>query len=541
MGEMTRILNYKYLFFFTVAFYCLVLAQFGFENFDTGYIPSFSWRIVNGASVYEDFIYKGPPATLYFHAIFMKVLPETAQFLQIRVLFYCMFALQVFLLVSAFYRLYNLEKFNRWGLMTVGFIVSLLNFSPYPWPTTDGLLFAVIAFWMVARFDKPGFLMLFGIACFSVLSALTKQSFYLVPAFFGFWVLVRYGWKPMLVFGFQVVSLIAIYLCWILSITDWHNFIHQTTGQTPLIYLFYTGFHNYVFLPVSWLLALFVASVLCAFVYIRMGKRPFSDLVPILKWLAISGFAIAYGFCLFGEIREASRIAFDAAIVGVACAFLERKDWTFIAPFLVTLGIAWSCSISLGYDYPILFATGILLAFLVYAEINIKPNYYLWIALPVCAIALAFNIKPYRDANIFTLQYPLDAVSPKLIGIKTSKDYQEKHLELKNLVAQYGKNFIVAPSLPMAHYLMGTQSKLPADWIIETEIDQQQKRILTLAADKNNYVFLEKSFLNHEAYVQDNLAEFSSVGVFIHDKFNKIAETKHFIIYNSLKADERLP
>jgi hypothetical protein len=93
----------------------------------------------------------------------------------------------------------------------------------------------------------------------------------------------------------------------------------------------------------------------------------------------------------------------------------------------------------------------------------------------------------------------------------------------------------------MAHYLFNTQSKLPCDWIIETEIDQQHQRILKLAADKNNYVFLEKSFLNHEEYVQDNLAEFSSIGVFIHDKFEKIAETKHFIVYHSLKANERLP
>ena len=47
---------YKFLFFLIVVFYCLVLSQFGFENFDTGYIPSFSWRIINGQSVYQDFM-----------------------------------------------------------------------------------------------------------------------------------------------------------------------------------------------------------------------------------------------------------------------------------------------------------------------------------------------------------------------------------------------------------------------------------------------------------------------------------------------------
>lgn len=538
---MAHLISYKYLFFFTVAFYCLILTQFGFENFDTGYIPSFSWRIVNGQSVYEDFIYKGPPLTLYFHAFFMEILPETAQFFIIRILCYATFAFQVYLLVSAFYKLYDLNRFDKWGLMTVGFIISLLNFSPYPWPTTDGLLFAVIAFWLAAHYNKARFFTLFGIAFFAVLSALTKQSFYLVPAFFGFWILVRYGIKWAAVFSFQVLLLVAVYLVWILSTTDLANYIHQTTGQTPLVYLFYTGFHNYVFLPVTWLMALLFISILLAIVYLRITKQKPVALVPVLKWISIAGFTVACIFCVFGEIRMASRIAFDAAVVAVAFAFFNKNEWNFIAPILVILGIAWSSSISLGYQYPILFATGILLAFLVSVEIAVPAKYYSWLALPICAIAFGYNVKPYRDANIFTLRYPLDGVSPKLKFIKTSKDCQEKHLELKALVHQYGKNFIVAPSLPMAHYLFNTQSKLPADWIIETEIDGQQARFIQLAADKNNYVFLEKSFLNHEEFVQDDLSAFSSIGVVIHNKFKKVAETKHFIIYNSLKANESLP
>ena len=125
---------YKYLFCVIVAFYSLVLAQFGLENFDTGYIPSFSWRIINGQAVYQDFIYKGPPVSLYFNALFMYVLPENGQFFFIRITVYLLFALQVFLVVSGLDHSYNFSKFriNKCGLMCVGFIVSLLNFSAYP-------------------------------------------------------------------------------------------------------------------------------------------------------------------------------------------------------------------------------------------------------------------------------------------------------------------------------------------------------------------------------------------------------------------------
>ena len=131
--------TYKYLFFLIVAFYCIILTQFGLENFDTGYIPSFSWRVINGQDIYQDFFYKGPPVTIYFHAFLMKILPETAQFFFIRVIVYLLFALQVYLCVSGFYAVYDLRKLkiNKWAIMSVCFIISLLNFSPYPWPTTD--------------------------------------------------------------------------------------------------------------------------------------------------------------------------------------------------------------------------------------------------------------------------------------------------------------------------------------------------------------------------------------------------------------------
>ena len=178
---------------------------------------------------------------------------------------------------------------------------------------------------------------------------------------------------------------------------------------------------------------------------------------------------------------------------------------------------------------------------LVLKELRINPKFYFWIAFPICIIAFSYNLRPYREANIFTLTHSLESVSPKLKYIKTSKSSFDKYSDLKGLVAKYGENFIVAPSLPIANYLFNNESELPADWIIETEVNRRQKEFITLAADKKNFIFLEKSFLNHEEFVKDNLEDFSSIAVFIHNKFNLIDETEHFLIYNSIKKDERLP
>ena len=252
---MAQILNdlkankYKVLFLFILSFYTLVLSQFGLENFDTGYIPSFSWRILNGQFVYQDFIYKGPPVTLYLHAFFMYWLPESGQFFWMRIVNYLLFATQVYLIVSAFDNIYNLSKYRieKWGIIAVGFIVSLLNFSPYPWPTTDGLLFVVMAFWLVSKTEKYSFYRYFFIALCCVLSALTKQSFYLIPFFFLFWIFVKFDFRAALSFLALLIFWIIAYLTLIISITSFDNFVAQTTGETHFHDLFFTGIHNYIF------------------------------------------------------------------------------------------------------------------------------------------------------------------------------------------------------------------------------------------------------------------------------------------------------
>jgi len=521
-----------------LAAYCLVLTQFGLENFDTGYIPSFAWRIVNGQTVYQDFIYKGPPVTLYFHAIFMYCLPETAQFFFIRIINYLLFALQVYLVVDAFYHSYDLRKFQKWGLVTIGFMVSILAFSPYPWPTTDGLLFASVAFWLVSKSKDPGFWKLFTIALFCMLSALTKQSFYLIPILFLLWIFVQHSYRKAIVFMVQIIALSGIYLSLIVSATSFKNFISQTTGETHWHDLFYTGLHNYIFISVKAFAVLLAIFLALAFGYLKLTKRKPSVLLPFFKWTAVFVFSVAIALCCFKKIELASRIAFDAALIALIYGIgFKVENLRKYFPVAVSLGIAWSSSISLGYQFPVLFSTAIVLGFIVLIEKNLKmhPQYYLWIAVPVCITAFSYNLKPYREPNIFDLKYPLESISSKLKFIKTSKSNFEKYSELKQLVAKYGENFIVAPNIPMANYLFNDQSELPADWIIETEVGRRQNLFIRLASEKKNYIFLEKSFLQHEEFMPEDKEKFSSIAAFIYKNFNQIDQTSHFLVYNALK------
>jgi hypothetical protein len=102
-------------------------------------------------------------------------------------------------------------------------------------------------------------------------------------------------------------------------------------------------------------------------------------------------------------------------------------------------------------------------------------------------------------------------------------------------VSKYGPNFLVAPSIPMANYLFNEQSNLPADWIINTEVNRQYDLFVTLASSKQNFIFLEKSYLTGEEMSLPDKRETSEIAWEIYNTFKQVDETEHFIIYNGLE------
>lgn len=538
-----KFINYKILFFLIIFIYCAFTARYGFENWDTGYIPSFSWRIVNGQSVYEDFFYKGPPLTLYFHAFFMKFLPVNGQFYFIRIIIYILFSLQVYFTVSGFYNFFGHKiKYDKWVLICIGFIISLLNFPPYPWPTTDGLLFASIAFYLVSASNKLGLLKILLISLFCILSALTKQSFYFIPLIFTIWISILYNFKKGIYFIISSIIWISIFLIWISSITSISNFIGQITGETNLKGLIYAGIIDYIRIePGKYYIYFSIIVIFLIYVYkTRKNKFPLSHL--LLKSLPAIIFSFAFFLYFIKEFLIASRLEMIACFLVLVYKIMfpfKTENIKIYSPLMILLSIAWCCSISMGYPYPILFSTGIILSALilfdeVFQILNAYKKTFALVTIVLCSVAYSYNLRPYRENYISQINYSLDSVSPKLRYIKTNKTNYEKLFELKLLVQKYGPNYIVAPNIPITHYLFNTTSALPADWIINSEINRNPELFISLASESKNYIFLEKSFVNGEELMPEKKEDFSLVAWYIYKKFNKVGETRHFIIYNSL-------
>ena len=542
-----KTIHYKILFFIILAFYCLFFSQFGMENWDTGYIPSFSWRVINGQDIYQDFIYKGPPVTIYFHAFWMKVLPVEGQFYWIRIVNYLLFAIQVYFILSAFDFFYKFKNYgiSKWALIIPCFVISIHNFPPYPWPTTDGLFFASIAFWILAKNKSDSIINLALIAFFSLLSAFTKQSFYLIPLGFLVCIFIRSGIKKSFLFGLLLFFFAGIYLLWISSFTAISNYLEQTSNQTSLADLYKSGIANYIHcFKNKWILLFVIVFPTLPGYFIKKANTGF--LQQYLKWLIVTFSITAALYHLFQHERDASMIFFvSCCLIVIYYYFFIQKNIQFISPILLGLLFAWSSAISVGYPFPMLFSTGMIVCFIVlfYKEIP-KFRYskilYYSVITGVSLVSFASNRNPYRDSALENLNYSLATISPKLKYIKTDKETFEKHDELKQLIKKYGKNFIVAPGSPMSNYTFDNQSKLPADWIITNEVMGRESLFIRLAAKQKSYIFIEKEYVVDKPYIHYMIL-YSGITSFIYENFNKIDETKHYLVYNSLRHDKKLP
>ncbi|MBF6608145.1 MAG: hypothetical protein ITG00_05350, partial [Flavobacterium sp.] len=404
--------------------------------------------------------------------------------------------------------------------------------------TTDGVLFASIALYLMSRFPKPTFPQLFIVALFCMLSALTKQSFYPIPLLFTLLIFVRYGLAKSAQFVIATLILIAFYFFFITQITSWERYTDYTTGETHLAGLLYVGVYEYMLFFLKCYTAVPIL-VLAAFLTFRQ-RNQFQLHSVFVRNLAVVIMLAAIIACFCNQILIASKIAFVsvALLIGNALLF-QKQSLTYISPAIVALGIAWSASISFGYSFPIFYSSGIIAAFIPLGYHHFKeivsPKIISGAAIIIGIIAFGNSYRPYREKPIPELTHSMAEISPKLKYTKTHRANFDKHSELKNLVSEYGPDFIVAPAIPMANYLFNQQSNLPADWIINTEVNRQYDLFVNLAAHENTYVFLEKSYLQGEEMSQADKRVTSEISWQIHTRFKKISETEHFIIYNGLK------
>lgn len=519
----------------------------GLDLWDSGYIVGYSWRIVQGELPYRDFYYKGPPATLFLWAWIMQSLPLVGQFLYLKIINWLFFLFQSFLWMKGIQR--GLDWKAPYPAMTylLGLIFSVQFFPMYPWPTSDGLLYTAIAFYLWTMCFKKYRINFYipWIGFFTIIAALTKQSFYCIPLVFIIITALRY--KPLTVFFLLLSQLITLVLFgWGISqFSTFDLFVSHTTGETTLSDLIHSGFLNYIIDYKQYKLLWIILSITNIIVLLYSIKIK-ANWKTCFQNLAVLWSVIGLFWSVLISFQEGSRIITVAIAICFMGMINRNAEDRHKAAVLFCIGmVAWACAISLGYPYPIFMGTG-LLVFLLWLVSHRFPTYtplVQGIMLIGIFSGTIYQYKPYAENPIATLQYNLGNFSPKFDGIQTSKAHYDKLIELKSLHSNYmDKKQIVAPNCAFYYYAMGIKNPLPADWLLNWEIHRDPKTVLQIASQKENVIFVEKSFIaGNDEFMPNNRADFSVVTDYIVRHFKKINETKYFLVYKGSRLNAPLP
>ena len=515
--------------------YFLAYGIFGFCDTDQGFIPALSYRILQGESIYQDFLYVRPPLTPYLHAFTQWIFPHKFEMLGERLLFYVWIGLSVYLSTRTLHRFFD---FREIGLSPelfaiMAFVCSVHNFPPMAWHTVDGILFASLGIHFLTLPNRQVWPIL-GLLCL-FLAAMCKQAFYPLilvgPALLFFLYEKNKAWKALLVFlGIILIPLAVLIIAYPNSL---QLFWQQTMGAGSLEDLIEVGLMRYAepfLLIVLPLLIVWRAQVVYAWKYLPAGifglafwGLLFLHVYRALKFEAYV--APAYGFSQ----------AFFLLAVGVSLKgfWINQKAY---ATLLAMLVVAWCVGISWGYANPMLYFTPILFGFIyiLYDELDFSvPRYFYGIMciLLVWIFASLYQY-PYRDAPREMMQYRLGELNTGLTGVRTGAYMYEKTDELLELHREYGASYTVLPAFPLAHYLTQSTNPIPIDWAhtIEAGSEGYAATIQQKMNAAVKTVFLEKDkvieYTEHGRY-------HSHLARHVYDNWQLIDSTRHFWVYQN--------
>jgi hypothetical protein len=528
---------WKALFFLLPWVYFLVFGPYGFSTGDQGFIQGLSWRIANGEIPYLDFIYVRPPVSVYLHAIPILVIPSGLQVLTERLLFYLFCWGGVWFATQSLYIILGTQKpkLNPYLFSILAFVLTVHNFPPMPWHTTDGVLLASFGLFLIIRSGKN----LFGTAgiFLLILAAGTKQGFYPMPIVGFVLISILHGFpRGLIAAGWNLIILTAaLSLAHFLQPDLFPAFLMQTMGVTRLHDLLHPGFWSYLkAIPL-------LIPILIIWLLIQTGaiqKIQLSRLIPWAMWLPIlvaAGLTTWFSF-RGGQYSEPRFGYMHALWIGgmISAGWFFRQNRNASIVLAAFLALSWCAGISWGYPMPALFITPALFGWILLYQ-NVKPPQSgFHVALAACFFLL-FLVQyqfPYRDAPRHEESYKAGSVFPKLRGIKTGATHFGQLTELDSLIRLNGSLFTVMPGFPSIHFLNHSQNPFLSDWPhnAETDFARQKDRILMQLSERTEWVYLDKSKLHR----LESVSRYGcGTALFVSENWEKVSEGKYFEVYRN--------
>ena len=512
----------------------LLFSWMGFTPTDEGFTLTHSRRILDGQVPHRDFIVIRPFFSPLLHAPFVALGGDYTFWLS-RLFVWFQLATISWLWLSIINRLvgWPFSLANTFLLALISFAATTHTKHLTAWHTIDGLFFIAIGLALCIR-GRPTL----KIAGYSLiaLSVLCKQSFIFVAPLssliLGDWRHVRY-WIAIVLPGLCYV----LYLILTGALND--AFV-QLSSHTELLS---AGVIRYANIWV--VLAIGIAILLLR---LSRSRLPASTnrrlLIAMFCWLPL---LVAAAGLWFGVSTTASFFLF-----GLLCGVAIHLLTTASAPetelrmvFLVLL-IAWSASLSGGYNNPALMSGPILVALMAHVVTRYKDDSWLWYSVPIAAavILVSFGVARtrhiYRDQPANQLTQSLAGVLPGARRIYTNPNTFAFLSDLNQAVAlvkAQHKEYAILPDVA-AYWVKATQANpLPAVWPHTDELSSgplMQRFVDAMEARRGNTVFIVQKVEAKDlarGFVPLPNSDYYEVVRYVRTHFQKTQETDYFELY----------
>ncbi len=497
--------GWRWVFFIIILLYGLVYTPYGTNETDGGFLTGLAWQVLQGKVLYHDLVYVRPPLPVWLRALQLHWLPSTWAILGERWIFYVQVGLYSWLAAATL-----TAGRSRWQLAAFGFVVSVHCYPAAAWHTVDGVLFAVVAAWLL--FKRPGRWGPLGAGAALFAALLCKQSFYPllvfapVAAYFS-----EQRWRAVawLLAGFSACA--ALFFSYLYQNDLIAGFLRLTSGAVSNGQAWQHGVLDYfrvqpMLVILSGLLLLPVAD------WFRRKQNAGLARLGWLVWLSL--LIGSYGFAVwrnqdFTPPFAQSRLLFWlAATYWTGFIFQKKADSSAAFPpaFGFLLAVSWCAAVSWGYNLPILFATpGVWAAMQISSQLfagagTVEQSSRLrWgTALALAALLGVFRwgyAFVYRDGRRSAMTEPLGSIFPALAGIRSDPETAALYRDLRSLVERYGPHCKTLPAFPQANFLTNTASPLPLDWVVMREMNADSALVVNALRQNKPVLLIEKRYL----------------------------------------------
>ena len=520
----------------------LLLSWRGFAPVDDGFTLAYSRRILEGQVPHRDFIIIRPFLSPLIHTPFVLFGGEYTYWVS-RFFVWFQFACISWAWVCLVNRAFGnpFDNATKLFVALASFAASVHYFVLTAWHTVDGLFLASIGVWVLLTQQHKGARILGYLLIAS--AYLCKQSFLFVAPLT---ILLLDDWREKKYW--LTITLPAVgYCAYLVATGSLSEAVLQMASQTGFIS---TGVLSYLnFGTLLGVLAGYCSTFLLSASSVPVLRTERSPrYVGAALLTAMPAFFIAVGlyrgslgiisFGIFGMVV-------GAVLHRVSAGTARDGDKAPVA--LIALLLAWSASLSVGYNFPALLLGPLftILATFVYSVRGSLDPRFLRATLIVAGVAilLGFGVaRPYyiyREQPSSELTRSLDGVLPGGRLIYTNSNTYDFLVDLNEATDEASsrdRTYAIVPDVP-GYWVQSKQTNpLPIDWPQPVELGSQHlvdHVTSDLEAERGEVVVIVQKV--HAFYLADGFVpldedQYAVVG-YVRENFEKIDETEFFELY----------